>query len=104
MDDVRTLRKSIAKITGRMPVSTDRTYLERRLADLQKVVEAGGNARVEYAEPTGVISVSMPLSIKKATIAIAKRDGVGVSELVRRALAAYARENGYDREAEAFGV
>lgn len=102
--EAESLRKAIAKYTGRMPVSTDVPYLTRRLATLKESHKEGESTRFEYAEPTGMVSVSMALSAKDAARRVAKKDGIGLSELVRRALREYMVKHDHDKEAKSLGA
>lgn len=97
--EVRELRSEIAKLTGRTPVSTNETYLTRRLADLRSSPPA---PRSPSDAP--VISVSVSAAAREAIIAIAAEELIGVSELVRRAIGEYARRRGHQDLASAIEV
>lgn len=97
---VRELRAAIRKFTGRAPVSSDPEYLEQRLSDLRARQRDGAAAETEAWV---VLSVSMHVAGKGAVTRIAGSEGIGVSELVRRALAEYAANHGHSAEAEHFG-
>lgn len=86
---VAQLQKEIAKLTGRVPVSTNRRYLEQRLHMLQQRAE-DGHSDVADPSPSVVMSISMPSSVKDALAAMADRERIPISRLVRRALAEYA--------------
>lgn len=90
-----TLQAAIAEITGKTPQSTEVEYLERRLASLKKRKSNGRKAATRYSESTIVLSVSMHGAAKNATIEIAGGEKIGISELVRRAVAEYAARRGY---------
>lgn len=101
---INALRDGIHEITGRYPVSEDREYLERRLAELEKRHDDGEAAGDRYKDSTTVLSVSMRGAAKDATIRIAGGEKVSVSELVRRSLAMYASKYGYGTEVEHFEI
>lgn len=94
------MRKAISALTGRPCVSKDSRHLRRRLADLQKMNAAGKTAQ----DATTVVSVSMHGKAKAAASRIAGKEGIGVSELFRRALSEWAAANGYRGEASNFEV
>ncbi len=104
MTKIETMKLEIAKLTGRQPASLDETYLSRRLASLKQRKVAGKKAVDRYNDSTTVLSVSMPGAAKDATIRIAGGEQVGVSELVRRAVAEYAQKRGYADEISHFEV
>ncbi len=102
------LRASIAKHTGKIPKSEDVDYLARRLASLNKRKRSANQAEGRHADksttddPSEVLSVSMPGTVKLAVIRIAGGEQMGVSQLVRRALGEYASRRGYGAEAQHF--
>lgn len=97
------LKKQIAKLTGRAPVSTDPKYLRQRLADLEAKVAAGASVRHRNVGSV-VTSISLPAAGHRAMERILEREKIGGSELMRRALAYWASENGYVPEAIAIGA
>lgn len=101
--EVADLKKQIAKLTGRAPVSTDPKYLRQRLSDLEAKVAAGESVRHRNVGSV-VTSVSLPAAGHKAMERILEREKIGASELVRRALTFWASENGYIPEAVAMGA
>lgn len=77
------------------PHTPTATEIKRRKAD-------GKRAADRYSDHTVVLSVSMHGATKDATLRIAGGESIGVSELVRRAVAEYARARGYNNELEHF--
>src|ERR1051325_4571895 len=101
--EVADLKKAIAKLTGRQPVSSDPKYLRQRLSDLQAKIEAGEDLKHRNVG-SFVTSISLPAAGHKALERILEREKIGASELARRALAFWASENGYAAEAAAMGA
>lgn len=101
-NDVEKLKKQIKALTTKVPKSTDPYYLKRRLEDLKARKSAGEDVR-HSAEDHAVISVSMPRPAKEAVDSIMSAEELGASPLVRKALALWARTNGYAAEAAAIG-
>lgn len=83
MSNVQQLRKRIAKLTGREPQSDDESYLKQRLADLE------ATSSDEQHIPT---SFSLTRGVKDAIAKLADKEKCSASEIVRRALRVYARE------------
>lgn len=100
-NEVAELKKSIAKLTTRTPVSNDPRYLTQRLADLRARQEAGENIKHRSKEHA-VISVSMSVDARRGLGKIEDRTKLGASEIVRRALELWAKQNGHEKEAAAF--
>lgn len=100
---VHTLRESIAKLTGRKPVSADPRYLAQRLADLKARKEQGEDIKHTVGDPPSLMTVSMPRTARDALSRILKKEKVSASELVRRSLALWASANGYKPEGETIG-
>lgn len=92
------MRAAISAMTGRPCVSKDAAHLRRRLADLRKNQDAGKAAQ----DATTVMSVSMHGKAKSAAKRIAESEGLGVSELIRNALAEWAANNGHKSEVDNF--
>ena len=99
LTEVRDLHAAIQKLTGRVPVSTDPRYLRERLAALKARKQAGEQLK-HRDDPAAPMSVSLPLSARKALSKILDSEKLGVSELARRAFALWAAENGYKAEAK----
>ncbi len=97
------MREAIAKITGKIPQSTDPDYLKRKLEGLKKRKTNGVKAADRYSDSSTVLSVSMHGAAKDATVRIAGGEQCGISELVRRALSEYAAKRGYNDELVHFG-
>lgn len=100
-DRVSELREKIRELTDREPDSDDPRYLAQRLGDLEKRIEAGEDVRHRNSGGSAVISVSMPVSVAEAVGDLQSRAKLGASELVRRAIALWARENGFASQAKA---
>lgn len=94
------MRAAITAITGRSCVSKDPAHLKRRLKELQALQAAGKNA----ADATVVVSISMHGRAKAAAVRVADKEGGGVSNLVRVALAEWCERNGYKSEVPNFEV
>lgn len=100
------MRTAIAALTGKPCVSKNETHLRKRLDELLKLQAAGRHA----GDTTTVVSISMHGRAKDAAARIAKAEtakrdrSVGVSEIVREALASWAASNGYKAEATNFEV
>ncbi len=99
--EIQELKKSIAKLTGRSPVSSDPRYLAQRLADLTARKDAGEDIR-HRASSHAVLSISMTIEARQVLDQMIERKKLGASDLVRQALALWAEHNGFAREAEAF--
>ena len=97
--EVQELRAAIAKLTRRTPLSSDPRYLRERLASLKARKEAGEDLR-RHDDQASVMSLSMPLSARRAIARILEREKISTSELGRRAFALWAKENGYEAEAK----
>jgi hypothetical protein len=100
--EVDRLRDAIEKITHRRPASSDPRYLSQRLADLKKRADAGEDIK-HHDEPVSVISISMPSEARELIGRIMKAEHVGASELLRRAIASWARAEGHAKLADALG-
>lgn len=98
---VQRMRSRIARITGRSPTSSDPRYLRARLTELELKLDAGETVRRRGSARASVISVSLTTIGRAALGRIVAREGRGASELVRAALASWARANGYAGEAAA---
>lgn len=94
------MRTAIAALTGRPCVSKNATHLRKRLDDLRSNQAAAKKAQ----GTTTVVSISMHGRAKAAAVRIAHGEGIGVSELVRKALADYAQRNGHKGEVSNFEV
>jgi hypothetical protein len=94
------MRAAITALTGRTCLSKDSAHLKRRLKELQTIQAAGKNA----ADATVVVSISMHGRAKTSVARIAQKEGIGVSELIRRALGEWSERNGYKTEAPNFEV
>lgn len=99
-DHIAKLRAHIAKLTGRLPVSRNASYLTRKLDELREQKKNGETVKRHHAEPSVVMSISMPHPAKEAVARIADKERIGVSDLVRRALGEWAESHGYDAEVE----
>jgi hypothetical protein len=98
-----TLRKQIAKLTGRLPrEGASVEYLERRLADLRKQQANGEEVKRHHSEPTVVTTVSMPAPAKDALVRMADAKQMTVSELARTAIGEWAERHGHKVEAAHF--
>ncbi len=84
--DVADMRSEIAKLTGKLPTSFDRRYLQNRLSALRQLKPAElPNQRVT-TDPAVTLSISLPQSECEALKAEAAEKRVGVSSIVRDAL------------------
>lgn len=101
---VTELKAAISKLTGRVPASNDPRYLVDRLRDLRERKESGENLKHKTSgDPPSIFSVSMPTSARSALDAIVKKEKVGISEIVRRALSYWGNSHGYRDEASVIG-
>lgn len=98
MNKIDLMKHEIAKLTGLEPKSLDEAYLARRLAALRQRKTDGRKAEKRYGDASVVVAVSMHAAIKDAIVRIAGGEKVGVSELVRLAVAEYAQKRGYKNE------
>jgi predicted DNA binding CopG/RHH family protein len=101
---VTELHAEIRKLTGRSPLSRNLEYLMARLADLIAAKRSGEDVRKHYAEPQSILNTSMPARQHAAVKKMAADDGLNVSELVRLALADYAKKHGHKKALEAFAT
>ena len=97
--EIQKLRIAISRLTGRLPVSMNRRYLEQRLSDLKKRKDAGEDVHHDNGEPSAPISLSMTRLVRDMLARLADDAKVSASEIVRRALVEYARTHG--RKADA---
>lgn len=106
------MRKRIAKLSGRAPVSTDERYLALRLEQLEAKKANGEDTRSRRGdEPHEPVTISLTRSARDGVRTLADKlakdvkRGVTVSELVQRALGVYAESVGEKTLARrAFGV
>lgn len=96
------LRTEISKLSGRLPVSENVEYLTRKLSELRQKKADGEEVKRHHAEPSTVLSVSMPVPARAATIRMADKLKGGTSALVRLALGEWAERNGHKNEVEHF--
>lgn len=96
--EVKRLQKEIETYTGRAVVSENVVYLTRKLAEFK----AAGAAKARHAEPTVVVSISMPIPARDVLVALADERRMGVSELVRVALGEYLKQHGHRNDVAAF--
>jgi len=91
MTNVNELRAEIARLSGVMPDSTNPKYLTERLAELRGITTVGfQTTRAARSALDRLLEAEMP----------GKRSGrTRLSELVRAALAEYARNRGHIAEA-----
>ena len=99
---VAELHQEIRKLTGRSPLSRNLEYLVARLGDLVAAKKSGEDVRKHYAEPQSILNTSMPARQHAAVKKMAADDGLNISELVRLALADYAKKRGHKKAIEAF--
>lgn len=111
-DDIAELKKEIAKVTGYLPVSSNRRYLQIRLAQVKREQESGKRTRtagkVRTAHPgrpigdeaSSTINVSLGVKRRKLAEKVALRSSVTLSQLIRKALDEYAVRAGYGADVE----
>lgn len=95
------LHAEIRELTGKKPTSRATKWLRARLADLRTRNAAGEDLK----PPSGsnVRSFSMTDQAARALDEILGREKVKTSALVMRALALWAKANGYQAESDAMG-
>lgn len=99
--DVNDLRRSIGALTGREPASTDARYLRARLESLRERKKSGEHIKRRSDGPSVVFSISMSGDGTEALDRIVAREGSSRSDLIRQAIASWAKSHGYPHEAAA---
>ncbi len=103
-DQIGKLRSAIASLTGKTPHSRSLRYLSDRLADLEARKKSGEDVRRPTAGELAVTrSFSLPTLASKALDDLLEKENVSASELVRQALAMFAKKRGHRAEAIAMG-
>lgn len=98
-DDVAQMKKDIAELTGRLPVSNERRYLQIRLADLRRRPKD----ELPHRKRDHAVPMTVSLGTKRVALAEKMRQRGGfqsMSQLVRKALDEYAVRNGFAVEVE----
>lgn len=99
--EVTKLRKEIERLTGRVVVSRDVTYLRQRVADLKKRKASGKRMpNAKRPDVSSVVSVSLTKLRTKLLADICKKKKEGVSAVLRDAFDEWCRGNGYRAEIE----
>jgi hypothetical protein len=98
--DVLEMRKAIAAITGRLPVSYNRRYLSIRLAELRRGVKVPDRVRRPARSHSSSVSVSMTDDRRDLIAAMAERASMNISQLVARAIDEYAVRHGFGDEVQ----
>lgn len=93
--EIEQLRAQIARIRGRRPRSRNAEYLREHLADLQARVAAGETVRPVAQPRARPATVSLLPDQLAALDKLSDKTRRSRSELVRIALAAYARAEGH---------
>ncbi len=102
--EVDKVSAAIERLTGRRPISRNLRYLTNRLADLRAEDDAGHDVRRKAGMGSQIMSLSMPKVASETLERILRTERIGASELIRRALASWAKENGYEDDAAAFTI
>lgn len=101
-DVIVTLQAQISRLTGRVPVSRNVEYLQRRLADLRKKEADGEPTAAPSSAPAVPTSVSMTVAARDALGRMADAQRIDRSSLVRAALSEYAQRHGMPDECQHF--
>jgi hypothetical protein len=92
--DVLQMRRDIAAITGRLPASYNRRYLQIRLASLRR-----GEVPARVSSPgrshASSVSVSMTDERRDLVARLAAKASLNLSQLVARAIDEYAVNHGH---------
>lgn len=99
-NDLGELRKAIAKLTGRLPQSSNLVYLRVRLAALKR--GEGVPSRLTRGERAHSNSMSVSITDERRALLsrMAKNSSLSASGLVARALDEYAVAHGYANDVQ----
>ena len=98
--EIVSMRKEIADITGRLPVSYDALYLRTRLAALRRGVGVPRRATDPGRPHAKSISVSITDDRRELIAKMAEASSMSVSQLVTRAIDEYAVKHGYANDVQ----
>ena len=98
--EIVSMRKEIADITGRLPVSYDPLYLRTRLNALKRGVGVPRRATAPDRPHAKSVSISMTSDRIELIEHMADKSSMSVSQLVVRAIDEYAVAHGHANEVQ----
>jgi hypothetical protein len=100
--EVARLRIAISRLTGRLPASSNRRYLEQRLDDLRRRRKNGDDVRAPSIDSASdaPVSVNLPRPERDLLARLATDAKSSASQIVRIAIVEYARRHGRGADAD----